>query len=162
MVDNTANPLPQTTPARETRPPPRPRHRESWRDCDPVDPADVAGVRERLAKVTRVVFELTELDPSLLWKPERDRLRLLVDRILGPVGTEATGEAVNDLNALRRRGFPVRAFDFPRGERASRATSRAMVLQLRALYETRQFDAIAESLHVETTLDFLETRSRRR
>jgi hypothetical protein len=162
MLDDTTDPPVQATPPGVAPAPVKRRHRESRHDCPAVEPQDVAGVRARLPKVTRLVLELTDLDPSLLWKPERDRLRLIVDRILGPVGAEATGEAINDLNALRRRGFPVRAYDAPRGVRASRARAREVVRDMRALFETRQFDAINESLHVETTLDFLETGSRRR
>lgn len=139
----------------------RHQHRSSRRDCPSFEAGSVASVRERLSKVVRTVLELSDLDPSLLRKSQRDRLRLITARMLGYASNDAIGEAINDLNALRRRGFPVRGYDEPNAPRAARDMSRNSIQCLRKLLGTELPKEIEERLFVETTLDFLETKTQR-
>ena len=148
------------TPARERGCKRKKVTRPSWRDVPVADPASVRPVIDNMALVMRAVYELSELDPFLLRPGERLRLRLLVDRLIGPTGTTEVGDAIRDLYVLRRRGFPMAAIQECPQPRKGRDVSREVVCGLRRAWNRTNPNKIEEALWVEKTLDFLETRSR--
>jgi hypothetical protein len=143
------------TPARRRRP-----DRRKLADIPVATSDEVRRVIDHLPILKRTVFELSELDPRLLRKAERDRLRLLVHRIVGHVETSAVGDAINGLYLLRRRGLPLAAVDDPTRSRQSRDVARNVIGTLRRQWNRHCSNAMDEALWLETTLDFLEQRIR--
>ena len=127
----------------------------------PPDPVHIA--IHRMDFTARAALLLLELDPSLATRRERLRLRLLVDRVLNttknPVTNEALGKALTDLHQMHERGFPVRAFGAPDGPCVGRDEARRALSAFRLCTHRALPDERSEATHVETTLDFLKTRS---
>ncbi|UPG88312.1 hypothetical protein L2Y96_12865 [Luteibacter aegosomaticola] len=142
-------------PARRRRP-----DRRKLVDIPVSTPDEVRHVITHLPILKRTIFELSELDPTLLRKGERDRLRLLIHRIVGHVETGAVGDAINGLYLLRRRGLPLAAVDNPTRPRQSRDAARTVLATLRRQWSRHCSNAMDEALWLETTLDFLESATR--
>lgn len=164
MLDERADHPQQTGPSTDGQAPTERKrkkvNRPSWRDVPVSDLSALQHVVDTMPLVMRVVFELAELDPSLFRPDERLRLRLLVDRVIGPTSTDAVGESIRNIYTLRRRGFPVSAISETPPPRKGREEARRVIHMLRNTWHRVGPDAITESLWIEKTLDFLEQRSR--
>lgn len=137
-----------------------PRDRRKLADIPVGTPDEVRQFIERMPMLKRAIYELSELDPSLMQPKERERLRLLVHRVIGHVEARAVGDAINELHLLRRRGFPLVAVDQPDAPRQSRDVARTVIGNLRSQWKRACAKPMDEALWLETTLDFLEAKSR--
>lgn len=156
ILSNTTDPPTRGKGTKKRRDPP---DRRKLADIPVGAPDEVRHFIGRLPMLKRAIYELSELDPSLLQPRERERLRLLVHRVIGHVETRAVGDAINELHLLRRRGFPLIAVDHPDAPRQSRDVARTVIGNLRSQWKRACAKPMDEALWLETTLDFLERKS---